>query len=130
MKRCLPYSGIVSFCLSFLLLTGTTSCTYDKEELLYPDLFNCDTSAVVKYSSTILPIMRASCYDCHGGLFPSGAIRLDTYADLKVNALNGKLYGTITHNGSYPIMPRDAPKLSDCKIAAIKKWIDAGAPNN
>lgn len=124
------HSRFLIFGLAILLITLTTSCSYEKEELLYPSLFTCDTATVVKYSTTVLPIMQASCNDCHGGLFPSGAIRLDTYADLKVHALNGKLYGTITHNGSYPIMPRNAPKLSDCKIASIKKWIDAGAPNN
>lgn len=130
MKKNLLYFNVVSLVMILLLFMGTTGCQYDKEELLYPQLFDCDTTAVVKYSTTVLPILRASCLNCHGGSFPSGAIKLDTYEDLKVHALNGKLYGTITHNGSYPIMPRNAPKLSDCKIASIKRWIDAGAPNN
>ena len=130
MKRCLIYSGFTSLVFGFVLITGTSGCYYDKEELLYPGSLSCDTATVVKYSTTVLPIITASCYSCHGGSFPSGAIRLDTYTDLRVNALNGKLYGTISHNQSYPVMPRNAPKLSDCKIASIKKWIDAGAPNN
>lgn len=130
LKSVKQFRHFVSCCVGFLFVSATVGCTYDKEELLYPASFVCDTTNVVKYSTTVLPIITASCYSCHGGLFPSGAIRLDTYADLRTNALNGKLYGTITHNGSYPIMPRDAPKLSDCKIASIKKWIDAGAPNN
>lgn len=129
MKRCLMYSGFSSICLGFLLVMGTGGCYYDKEELLYPGSFICDTAAV-KYSTTILPIVSASCYSCHAGQFPLGGIRLDSYADLRLVALNGKLYGTITHNGSFPPMPRDAPKLSDCKIGYIKTWIDAGAPNN
>lgn len=130
MKRCIIYSGFSSLALGFVLLATTSGCYYDKEELLYPGSLTCDTATVVKYSTTVLPIITASCYSCHSGLFPSGAIRLDTYPDLRVHALNGRLYGTITHNGSYPAMPRDAPKLSDCKIASIKRWIDAGAPNN
>jgi len=130
MKSCIIYSGFLSLALGLLLLTGTSGCYYDKEELLYPASFTCDTTSIVKYSTTVLPIMVASCYSCHAGQFQSGGIKLDTYADLRVHALNGKLYGTITHNGSYPAMPFGAPKLSDCKIASIKSWIDAGAPNN
>jgi hypothetical protein len=130
MIKGIVYSGFLSLVAGFFLLTATIGCSYDKEELLYPELFSCDTTAVVKYSSTVLPIMTASCYECHTGLFPSGAIRLDNYADLRVYALDGRLFGTITHNGSYPAMPRNAPKLDNCKIASIKRWIDAGAQNN
>src|SRR5688572_3844815 len=106
MKKSIIYPAFFSLSIALLVCSFISSCSYDKEELLYPNLFTCDTVSVIKYSSTVLPIMEASCNNCHGGLFPSGAIRLDTYADLRVNALNGKLYGTITHNGSYPAMPR------------------------
>jgi hypothetical protein len=40
------------------------------------------------------------------------------------------LYGVISHSPGYRYMPKYGPKLPDCEIAGIKKWIDAGAPNN
>jgi hypothetical protein len=55
---------------------------------------------------------------------------LDTYARVKTVADNGKLMGVITHANGFPQMPKGGNKLSDCNIAKIKKWVDAGAPNN
>ena len=130
MKRPRKHTWLTSYLSGLAFVIVTTGCYYDKEELLYPGSLICDTASIVRYSTTVLPIISNSCYSCHSGAFPSGAIKLDSYADLRVRALNGSLYGTITHNGSYPAMPRSAPKLSDCNIGYIKKWIDAGAPNN
>lgn len=127
MKRC-NYFGLISLCLIVVLL-NVTGCYSDKEELLYPDSFNCDTAAV-KYSTTILPIISNSCYGCHAGSFPSGSIKLDTYDDIRVHALNGRLYGAVSHSSGFKPMPENESMLSECKIKAIKKWIDQGAPNN
>lgn len=44
--------------------------------------------------------------------------------------LNGKLYGSIAHTTGFAAMPQSGNKLSDCQIAQVKKWIDAGAPQN
>ena len=117
------------FVFSLLSLVYIVGCSNDKEELLFPGSQICDP-APVKYSTTIVSIITASCYPCHTGNFPAGAVRLDNYADTRVNALNGRIYGSITHSPGYVPMPQGAPKLSDCKIMAIKKWIDEGAPNN
>ena len=129
MKRCITYSGFLCLISIVLLATGISGCYYDKEQLLYPDFGTCDTAAV-KYSTTVTPIVSASCYGCHAGTFPSGGISLDSYAGLRAQALNGKLYGVITHSSGFQPMPQNAQMLSACNIGAIKTWIDAGAPNN
>lgn len=128
MKKCLTYSGYLCLALTALLVT-VSGCYYDKEELLYPNFGICDTAAV-KYSTTVLPIITANCYSCHAGNFPSGGIKLDTYNDIRVHATSGRLYGAISHSNGFQPMPQNAPMLSTCKIQAIKKWIDDGAPNN
>jgi uncharacterized membrane protein len=111
------------------MFVAGSGCYYDKEELLYPGSFVCDTAAV-RYSTTVLPIVSASCYSCHAGTFPSGSVKLDTYNDIKVHAQNGRLYGAISHSSGFVPMPQSGAKLSDCNISSIKRWIDAGAPNN
>ena len=118
------YTGII-FLVALLPFTG---CYYDKEELLYPDSA-CDTTAVA-YSTSVIPILSASCYSCHAGTVPSGGIRLDNHASVTVYAGNGKLMGAITHSPGYSAMPKNSGKLSNCKINIIRKWIDDGAPNN
>jgi hypothetical protein len=55
---------------------------------------------------------------------------MGTYAADKALAVNGKLYGTIQHASGYKAMPQNKPKLSSCEIGWVKKWIDAGEPNN
>jgi len=122
-------SLVTAFTTLIVIALSVSGCYYDKEELLYPGNSVCDSTAV-KYSTAVLPIMSASCYSCHAGNFPSGGIKLDTYSDLRVQALNGKLYGSISHSAGYSQMPKNLPQLSACKIATIKGWVDAGAPNN
>ncbi len=58
-----------------------------------------------------------------------GGILLDTYNSVAVAAKNGTLVGSIKHDG-FSAMPKDQPKLDDCRIAKIEAWVKAGSPNN
>lgn len=104
-----------------------SSCYYDKEENLYG--IACDTSAVT-YNASIVPVLASNCISCHGGAFPSGGIKLDTYTDVRTYALNGRLYGAISHSSGFVAMPQNAAQLSNCTIAKFRLWISSGAPNN
>ena len=119
------------FNISCLLVTIIfSSCYYDKADNLYPQVISCDTSAVVSYSSQVIPLFQQYCYNCHGVSSPSGGLSMGTYASDKAIAVNGKLYGTISYSSGSSPMPKDAPKLTDCQVALIRKWIDANSPNN
>lgn len=104
-----------------------SSCYYDKEETLYG--LTCDTAAVT-YNASIAPVIASNCINCHSGAFPSGNVRLDAYTNIRTYALNGRLYGAISHSAGFLAMPQNAAKLSDCTIAKFKIWIGSGAPNN
>jgi hypothetical protein len=112
----------------FLIAVTSTGCYYDKEEILYPQTV-CDTASVT-YSSSVVPILISNCTSCHGGNTPSAGIKLDVYADVKIQVINGRLWGAVSHAISYSPMPKNGTKMSDCNLTKIKKWIDAGAPNN
>lgn len=123
--------------ISILAITVTlvffSSCYYDKEELLYGSGNNTpctDTAGVVSYAQKVVPMLQQNCYSCHTGNFPSGNIVMGTYSSDKVIGLNGKLYGTINHSSGFSAMPQGMPKMSNCQIAVVKKWIDSGMPNN
>lgn len=106
------------------------SCYYDREDQLYPATGPCETSNVT-YVNTVLPVLQNSgCLGCHSGNAPSGNISLEGYENVRAVALNGKLYGTISHSPGYSPMPQGGNKLSTCNINKIKAWIDAGATNN
>ena len=116
-----------------LLLLGR--CTYYNEQDLYPPgSENCDSTSFT-YSGTVFPIIDVSCGGCHSGPDPQGGFVMEDYTSISAAALippgqYGSLYGAITHNPGNSAMPKNGTKLSDCKIYQIKKWIDAGAPND
>ncbi len=115
-------------CTTFFLFTG---CYYDKGELLYPPKANtCDTLTVVSYNNKVVPVLTTLCYSCHLGSGAGGGIVMGTHVSDKAIAINGKLYGSINHSPGYSAMPKGAAKMDACQILIIKKWIDAGSPNN
>ena len=90
---------------------------------------SCDSS-IFTYSGSILPMLQSNCLGCHSGTAASGGfIVLDSYINVKTQVTNGRLYASVAHTGPNP-MPKDGNKLSDCKIAQLRKWIEAGAQNN
>lgn len=124
------YTLIVLFLGSMIV----SSCKNDNEEDLYPNPPGCDTTQVT-FAATILPILNESCIACHSGAAPAGNIALETYGEIKASALiaegsYGSLYGSVSHAAGNSPMPKNGAKLSDCKIAQIKKWINEGCPNN
>jgi hypothetical protein len=117
---------ITVFALSILLY----GCYNNSEEYLYPNInTNCDTTNVT-FSSTISSIISENCLSCHQGSNPEGGIELSNYANVKIQADNGKLLGTVQQLSGYSAMPKGAAKLSDCKINQIKIWINKGTQNN
>ena len=116
------------FCILF------SGCYYDNAEELYPsspDSVSCNTDSVT-YAADVLPIILQNCAvsGCHLGPNAEDGSDLSQYGPLKNYADNSLLYSSISHDGTSSAMPKDAPKLDNCSIAVIKKWIDNGAPNN
>jgi len=89
----------------------------------------CDTTNVT-FSGSVWPIIELHCFGCHSGPQPSGNILLTDYSSVVVQSGNGKLFGAVSHDPGFKPMPKNAPKLSDCKIEKIRIWIDNGTPNN
>lgn len=118
----------IVFAFLITMALTNTGCYYDKAENLYPDTV-CDTASVT-YSTTVAPVLSSFCNSCHSGAAPSAGIKLDAYNDVKIQAANGRLWGAISHGTSYSPMPKNAAKLNTCNLAKIKKWLDAGYPNN
>ena len=86
----------------------------------------------------VATIFAARCYGCHATSVKMGSLNLETYEGIQQGGTHGKiiapgnagesrLYQMITGKIA-PAMPMDNTKLSAEQIAAIKAWIDAGAP--
>ncbi|MCB2407209.1 c-type cytochrome [Hymenobacter lucidus] len=112
-------------------LAMLSSCAYDNAEELFANQPTPDCEvASTTYATTIAPILAQNCRTCHNTQLPSGNVALDSYAQVKRYADNGLLVGVVSHANGFDPMPQGMPKLSDCDIARIKKWVDDKAPNN
>lgn len=113
-----------------LIAFTMTSCYYDSEEFLYPEInSSCDTTNIT-YGQTITKIISENCLACHGASYESkgGGISLSSYANVKDN-LN-EIIGAVNHKNGYKPMPENGSKLSDCLIKQIEIWKNNGSPNN
>jgi hypothetical protein len=118
----------VSILFFNIVLSG---CYYDKENELYPTT-ECGDTTNVTYTLSIKPLMAANCNTCHSPANPSGNVITSTYPGLKDAALSGNLWYAVNWEGpKITHMPQGAiDTLSVCARTKIKKWIDAGAPEN
>ena len=89
----------------------------------------CDTASVT-YTTNIRSIISNKCQGCHSGTAPAAGYDFSQYTILKARVTDGKLWGAINHLPGYSPMPQNGSKLSECEITQVRKWIDAGAPNN
>ena len=121
LKYLLPFTFIA------MIITG---CYYDNEEELYPGAANCTVPETSTFSGSVLPLLNNRCNSCHGGVSPSGGIKLTTYTDVMKYVNNESLMGSINHLAGFSAMPKNAGKMSSCDIGTIQKWIDSGALNN
>jgi hypothetical protein len=129
MKKLVIIAGVI-------LLFG--SCYNDKYEELYPNptAVTCDTT-MVTYAADVAPIIVAKCNiagGCHDavGAAVSG-YDFTEYAGLHAIATPEILLGDINWaptSSAYSNMPKDHPKLPQCEIDKITRWVHLGALNN
>ena len=118
--------------LVFSIFNGTfwlISCENQNEEDLYGKT-ECDTSNV-SWTEDVKPILAHRCLHCHyDGIGAIAPFSLQKYSDVLVRVNTGQLESAINHRPRKPKMPKDGPKLPDCELSKINKWISDGAPNN
>jgi mono/diheme cytochrome c family protein len=113
----------ITLFLCVVLLLSFNGCTYNKEDQLYA--LDCDTTSVT-YNKDIREIMEVSCINCHGAdadVLGAG-LKTDSYEAVKALA-DDILASVIRENNP---MPKNAPRLSSCKINLLRAWINQGKP--
>lgn len=98
------------------------------------------TEATALYTTQVLPILKANCYRCHGGMNHRGGLNVQTQAGMMRGGKSGvdviagdpehsKLLTSMRHEGTSekPMPPPPRSKLSDADIAVVARWIKEGA---
>lgn len=121
-----------SFIVLVLFVFGLSTCTNNKEEILYNDsVGTCDTINVT-YAAKVKPILVANCLSCHGNAVAAsngGGLKFQDYADVKANA--NQIYGSVAHLPGYASMPKNmSSTIDNCQIKIIRKWVQSGALDN
>lgn len=102
------------------------------EKICTPPPPPCDTNQFT-YAAIIKPIIQTNCYECHSTANNHNVshVNLEIYDSLKKYAVDyNRVYGNVAHLAGYNNMPKDRNKLDTCQIIQIKKWVQAGGPNN
>ena len=89
----------------------------------------CDTSNVT-YSGIVSGIISTNCVQCHNSSNTSGNVNIEGYSNLKayIDGNKTNFLNVISYLTSTKMPP--AYKLTDCEIAQINKWVQAGYANN
>jgi mono/diheme cytochrome c family protein len=86
----------------------------------------------VDFARDIQPILKQSCYSCHGPQVQMGKLRLDAKAGATHTIRSGQsadstLYQRVAGIGDQARMPMGGKALDPAQIDTIKRWIDQGA---
>jgi hypothetical protein len=128
------------FALPLLLgLAWLQSCSFHNidDDVKPQDINPCDTMAV-SYADTIQVIITRNCGDpangsCHFPAPAGNGIDFTTYAGIKAKVDEGKVFARVFDRVPSQMPPdySNGPRaLSDCEQILLRRWIDAGAPNN
>ena len=103
--------------------------TENQRSLVYLWILQGADSCSISYSAQIEPIISSSCRSCHSGTSAQADVHLEDYNGVKSIATDGRMVSVIYEQNGKPLMPPDSA-LDDSKKSLIKKWVNAGAPNN
>jgi hypothetical protein len=122
------------------LAIAATGCYNDKADKLYPqptlNTNTCDT-ATIGYVKDIQPIINANCAisGCHNasGDATTGNLDYTIFATLQAQATPDLILADI--NGApvgrgHQAMPLNLPKIDQCSINKLTRWVNEGAPDN
>jgi len=107
----------------------STSCYYDNEEELYPQLNACNTDSM-SYANNIVPILTDYCLSCHSASANQGGVNMEGYNQVITYVTDERFLKSIQHDSGVSPMPKNAAKMDSCTIAKVAAWIDQGALNN
>lgn len=94
----------------------------------------------VTFEEHIKPIFREHCSSCHNSNEKKSGLSLDNFTSTMAGGSGGellvagdlessRLWALATHT-EQPKMPPNQDKISDAKLALIKRWIQQGMPEN
>lgn len=125
------YRATIFAALTTAIIAG---CTYSHgdDQVAVP----CEnaTTALASYASVVSPIFDLNCRTCHGATVYQSLGGFVNFSDrqhlVDYNTTRPNYILCCINHAGCDNMPKGGNKLSDCDIARIQAWFDAGLPNN
>jgi hypothetical protein len=97
------------------------------------------SAADESFVTRVRPVLQERCFACHGALKQEAGLRLDTAAAMLLGSVDGavvvpgraadsRLLQRVTAGTAEERMPPEGEPLKPEQVAALREWIDAGAP--
>jgi hypothetical protein len=88
------------------------------------------------FTKSVVPILRARCVSCHNSIDRKGQFSIQSRAEALESGYvqpgqpddSGFLSVLVSQNGEKPTMPKSGEPLQAAEVAAIREWIQSGAP--
>lgn len=116
--------------LTLVITLNIFSCTSDKPSVTPNNTSNLTCDTTFAFGTRINTILQSQCYGCHGERDINFPMQPFSVLQSRVLASNSLFLKSIKHESGASPMPKGRAKLSNCDIAAIEKWVKAGALNN
>lgn len=119
--------SVINLVFVSIIIVSATGCYYDKAEILYGGGGTTTCSNIsATFSTNIKPLIQNNCATagCHNAAGSAGGVILETYAQIAAKTARIAQRCIVDKT-----MPTGGPLLP-AEIAALKCWIDSGAPNN
>ena len=117
--------------VGLLLAAGLTGVGCGKKAAPTP-ANPCNDPTSSTYAAVIAPMVAKNCLDCHGSnVYQTlgGGNDYSTYQAF-TRLSPAYLLSSVRHDPGADAMPKGRARLSDCDIARLQAWVDAGRPNN
>lgn len=121
--------------LSWLCAAGFSAAAFSAEPnaKVSADHVERAKQGTALFKSVVRELLIKECLDCHGGKAVKADFDLSTREKLvesgmlEETAADSHLFAVVARTAE-PFMPLKKEKLAEDKVAALKKWIDLGAP--
>lgn len=138
MFKLLRYSRLIGLLAGCSALSLLAACSYTNAADENPPK-PCNMPDVVSYATDVQPIFQANCVECHNSSYPgsNAGFYMSDFKAVQYWATTKKgstglawMVGNVEHAPGFIGMPYQRGMLSECDVAIIKAWCEAGAPQN
>jgi hypothetical protein len=121
---------IKSIAIALFLLAITACEKNNVEDITQEQTGGCDTLKAISFKNQVEPLFKTECGSqggCHGSGSAFGGVNLEDPQKILSVVQSGLLMKSVNHESGVSPMPKGRPKLDNCRLNMLRKWIREGS---